>query len=226
MTTDNLKSITLWSGDPNVQTFRSAYGMASSFEVSGDASGTDGVTCTYNATALYPAQVASPTYPAYTPGVLLMPSAMQVWLDTTLAIGTTEVAGRVVSASVSTPLNRTYKYYAKGATSDLSFSETGIGKRSATAKIAVSFDSAAVANEYAHFVNDTIVKLRIRYNGPNIEGALYHFVEYDVYGTVDDINWTEIEGTNRGMEMTVVSQWDSATNADYVVRVQNNRTAL
>ena len=40
------------------------------------------------------------------------------------------------------------------------------------------------------------------------------------------MEWGDLEGANRTISLTVMSQYDTTLAADYAVRVQNTRTAL
>src|SRR3954468_13361968 len=72
MTSDDLKSATIYFGDPNVQIFQSAYAMAEELTVSADATGTDAVTWSVKGVGKFPARVTAPALPAQNVGDLLM----------------------------------------------------------------------------------------------------------------------------------------------------------
>jgi hypothetical protein len=227
---DNLKSATLYFGDPNMTSvMQAAYAMAEELNISADASGTDGVTWTINGKAQFPTMVSSPTLPAQTIGSLLMPGAMQMWLDTSSALGTTAVTGRLISTDWTIPTGVSFKHRAVGPTGGLGFGATGRGKREATASVVVEFNDAAIAAEYAHFAAGTTVKLRVRLNGDLIESVTpdyYEYVQLDIVGTLSDLEWGDLEGTNRTLGLTVTSQYDATLAADYALYVQNTKTAL
>jgi hypothetical protein len=232
MNADDLKSGTFYSGDPNVQIFQAAYGMADNLKVDSDATGTDGVTWSLDATAQFPTRVSAPTFPAQNIGNLLVPGAMQLWIDTT-TIGTTEITGRFVSTSWSVPTGVTYKYYANGPTGSKNFTKTGRKKRHAELTIVVELNdlSMAAGAEYRLWEADTVVKMRVRLNGDAIEtvtGPLtyYYYTEMDIYGSLDAPGWGDVEGSNRTIEFTVQSEYDATAGADYVLRAQNTRTTL
>jgi|SRR5690242_13311858 len=233
MNNDDLKSATFYSGDPNVQVFQAAYGMADNLKVDCDATSTDGVTWSLDATAQFPARVAAPTFPAQNIGNLLIPGAMQLWIDTASAIGTTEITGRVVSTSWSIPTGVTYKYYANGPTGGRGFTKTGRKRRHAEVTVVFELNdlSIGVGTEYRLWEADTSVKMRVRLNGDAIEtvaGPLtyYYYTEIDIYGPLDALAWGDVEGSNRTMEFTVQSEYDATAGADYVLRAQNTRTTL
>ena len=55
-----------------------------------------------------------------------------MWLDTSSAIGTTAITGRLISAEHVIPVNYGYKYLAVGPTGSKTYTRTGRGKRSMT----------------------------------------------------------------------------------------------
>lgn len=233
MTSDDLKSATMYWGDPNVQIFQSAYCMGDELTVSADASGTDAVTWAANGVGKFPARVASPTLPAQSIGDLLMPGAMQLWMDTSSAIGTTEVTGRFISTDWTIPTGNVYKYYAGGPAGGLGFTKTGRAPRHAEATITVELntDSIAAGKEYLTWEADTVAKMRIRLNGGAIETVAgpityYSYIQLDIYGALDALEWGDVEGANRTMTFTVQSEYDSTLGADWSLSAQNTRTTL
>jgi len=228
MTSDDLKSATLYFGDPNVQIFQSAYAMADELTISADASGTDAVTWSIKGMGKFPSRVAAPTLPAQNIGDLLMPGAMQLYIDTASAIGTTEITGRFISTDWTIPTGNAYKYYAGGPTGGLGFTKTGRAKRHAEATITVELNDLSIGTgkEYLTWEADTVVKMRIRLNGSLIEGALYNYIQLDIYGALDAFAWGDVEGTNRTMTFTVQSEYDTTLGADFSLSAQNQRTTL
>lgn len=231
MTSDDLKSATLFFGDPNVQIFRSTYGMITDMTISADASGTDGATWSVNGTGQFPSRVSAPTLPAQSVGDLLMPGAMQLWIDTSSAIGTTEVTGRFVSTEWRIPTGVTYKYYAGGPTGGLNFTKHGRAKRHAEATITVELNETSIntGKEYLTWEADTTVRMRIRLNGSLIESVTpdyYSYLELDIYGPLDAFAWGDVEGSNRTMTFTVQSQYDSTLGADFSLKAQNTKTSI
>lgn len=231
LTSDDLKSATLYSGDPNVQTFRSDYCMADELTVSADATGDDGATYGLKGMGHFPTKVSAPTFPAAIPGDLLMPGAMQLWIDTSSAIGTTEVTGRFISTDWTVPTGVSYKNYANGPAGGLGFTKTGRKKRHAEAKIVVELNDVSLAAEYAQWEADSIVKMRIRLNGGLIETvagpiSYYSYVQLDIYGPLDALAWGTVEDTNRTMEFTVQSEYNSTLGASFALYAQSTRTTL
>jgi hypothetical protein len=226
ITSDDLESATFYFGDPNEQIFQAAYAMAQEMTITSDPSGTDGVTMSINGIAQPWTTVSPPTMPAQIVGDLVTPSEIQLWLDTSSAIGTTEVTGRVVSASHTIPTGITVKHLGKGPGSNLGFTRTGRTKRQITTTFVVEFDTLT---EYNYWLNQTVVKCRIRHNGPQIEAVTptyYQYLEVDTYGPLSSFAWAELEGSNRTLGFTILSEYDATLGASFRVAVQNTRTAL
>lgn len=231
ITSDAIKSATLYSGDPNVQVWQSSYCMADELTVSADATGDDGATWSMKGQGHYPVAVAAPTYPAAIPGDLLMPGAMQLWIDTSSAIGTTEVTGRFIKTDWTIPTGVTYKNYANGPTGGLGFTKVGRDRHAATASITVELNDTSIGagKEYLTWEADTVVKMRIRLNGALIESVTpdyYSYIQLDIYGALDALAWGDVEGTNRTMTFSVESEYNSTLGASWALYAQNTRTTL
>lgn len=226
ITADDLKSGTLYAGDPNVQIWQAAYCMADELTVSADATADTAATFTMKGGGYFPTRVSAPVFPAAVPGDLLMPGAMQLWIDTASAIGTTAITGRFIKTDWKIPSGVSYKNYANGPTGGLNFTKTGRKPRHAEATIEVELNDVSVAAEYASYEADTTVKMRIRLNGALIETTLYSYVQLDIYGPLDAFGFGEVESTNRTMTFTVQSQYDSTLGASFSLSAQNQRTTL
>lgn len=231
ITSDDLKSASLYFGDPNVQIWQAAYCMADELTVSADATADTAATFALKGMGKFPTRVTAPVFPAAIPGDLLMPGAMQLWIDTSSAIGTTEITGRFIKTDWTIPTGMTYKNYANGPTGGLSFTKTGRAKRHAEATIEVELNDLSVGalKEYQTWEADTIVKMRIRLNGSLIESVTpdyYSYVQLDIYGALDALEWGAVEDTNRTMIFTVQSEYNSTLGASWALYSQNQRTAL
>lgn len=231
-TSDVLDSATFYYGDPNVQIWQAVYCMAEEMTIAADASGTDAATWTVKGFGRFPTEVSAPTLPAQNIGDLVMPGAMQMWIDTgATAIGTTEVTGRFISTDWTIPTGVTRKHYAGGTAGNLNFTKHGRKKRSAKATIVVELNDVSVgaAKEYLTWKADTNVKMRIRLNGSLIESVTpdyFSYVNLDIYGPLDAFDWGTVEDSNRTMQFEVTSQYDSTAATDFALSVQNARTAL
>ncbi len=165
----------------------------------------------------------APAFPAILSAPLISGAGMQMWLDTTEDIGTTEITGRLISAEHVIPVNYGYKYLAVGPTGTKTYSRVGRGKRSITTRVTLELTDLA---QYKLFVDGTVCKLRVRHNGSLIEGSLYHYVQVDTYGPLNFTDWGELEGTNRTITLEVMSQYDATLGADWSIAVQNDRATL
>lgn len=231
LTSDDIKSATLYGGDPNVQIWQAAGCMADELTVDADASGTDGCKWSLKGKGLFPSRVAAPSFPASIAGNLVVPGAMQLWIDVASAIGTTEVTGRFIKTNWKIPTGVTYKHYANGPTGGLGYTKTGRKKRHAEASITVELNDVSVGSnaEYQRYEADSVVKMRIRLNGPLIESVTpdyYEYLQLDIYGSLDALAWGDVEGSNRTMTFTVQSEYQSSPAHDFALSVQNQRTAL
>lgn len=228
------KSATFYFGDPNVQIWQSTYCMANQLTITGDAMGTDAVTWSMDGFARFPTRVSAPTLPAQQVGSLLMPGYMQLWIDTSSAIGTTEVTGRLASMEVNIPTGLVPKYYAGGPTGGLNFSSDGIGSRSAKLTFSVELNTTSIgaSKEYQQWEADTQLKVRARWSGSLIESVTpdyYEYIQCDLYGPLDALDWGDAEGTNRLMKFEVTSELNSyavAAGYDFALAVQNQKTTL
>ncbi len=232
ITSDDLKSATFWWGDPNVQIFRAAYGMAEELTIESDAGSEDGVTMAIKGFAKKAAPVSAPSAPAQTIGSLLVPGAMQLWVDYgATAIGTTAVTGRFLATSWTIPTGVKPKWYAAGTSFDGSFTRTGRETRQAKMDVTVELNSDSIAAnaEYDLYDDDTLVKVRCRLNGDLIESVTPDYYEYcqmDIYGRFGDFSWEEVEGVNRAMKLSIDSLYDATLGASFSLAVQNQSATL
>jgi len=227
MAADDLQAMTMYWGDPNIQQFQAAYCMPDEFVITADASGTDGAAMNLSGQGQFPAKIAPSSVPAMLNSPLLLPTAMQLWIDTA-TIGTTAITGRVVSAEVTIPTGVTRKWLAQGPGGNLGFGSIGRGKRHAELKLVLELPDMV---QYDQWVAATTLKTRLRINGPAIETVVgpvtyYHYVEFDIYGPLDGMEWGEHEGSNRTVELTIMSEYDTTAEHDWCVRVQTDRNAL
>jgi len=164
-----------------------------------------------------------PTLPSQTTGELIAGVDMQLWLDTSSAIGTTAITGRVVSAEHVIPVGYAYKFLAAGPGSSLTYTRVGRAVRSMVTTVVLELIDDAQINI---FEADTSAKLRVRHNGPLIEGSWYNYVEVDTYGYFDFEDWGDLEGANRTVTLSITSEYDTTLSADFRVAVQNDNAAL
>ena len=222
MASDDLQSLTLYWGDPNVQAFQVDYGMVDQVTVSADASSEDGCSMSAQGQGHFPAKTAPDSVPAQLNAPLLAPADMQLWIDASI-IGSTEVVGRVISAEFTIPSGVVYKWLATGPTGSQGYSGYGRKKRHAELKVVLELPDTT---QYDQWVAETVLKARLRLNGPIIESALRHYIQLDIYGPFDALDWGEYESANRTVAFTILSEYDSVAGHDFQVVVQNDRTTL
>jgi hypothetical protein len=222
MTSDTLESLTLYWGDPNIQVFQAAYGLLDELKITADAGGADGVTMSISGHAQFPSKQAPSEVPAMALGSLMPPQGMQLWIDTA-TIGSTAVTGRLISAEVTIPSGVTYKYQAAGPAGTLTYSAHGRGVRHAEMKLVFEVPDMT---QYDQWVAGTTLKARLRFNGALIETGFYEYVEVDIYGPFESHAWGEYEGSNRTIELTILSEYDATAGHDFCVRVQNDNESL
>ena len=220
---DDIKSATMWWGDPTIQIFQSTYTMINEVVIKNDASSDSGATVMVKGAGQFPTQVATPTIPASISWRMLPGQMMQMWIDTSSAIGTTAVTGRLISVEHTIPTGVTYKHFAEGPTSKLDFSSTGRDWSAAKTKIVLEVPDMT---QYDQWAAASTLKCRIRHNGPLIEAGFYYYVEFDIYGPFDALDWGENVGSNRTIQLTIESEYDPTLAADYRLAIQNARTSL
>ncbi len=226
MDASDLLALTAYWGDPNIQAFQADYCQPDELTLSADAAGTDGVVETLKGMGHFPALTAPASVPAIVQSPLLMPGAMQLWIDTA-TIGGTAISARLVSADVTIPSGLTRKNLAAGPTNDLQFSQVGRAKRHAEMKLVFEVPDLT---QYSQWVAGTVLKARLRLNGPAIVAVTgttwYYYIDVDIYGPFDALAWGENEGSNRTIELSILSELDATTGVDFAVRVLNNKTTL
>ncbi len=217
MTSDTLKSATLWAGDPNTQIFRAAMAMIEEMTITADGKGTDGTMFSANLMAKLETKVAAPTAPAVPAPISLMPSQLQVWLEpnSTNAYGTTDVTSRVLSVEHVLPTGVTYKF-GPGSTT---IKRTGVKKVQPSTTLEFEFESTA---EYDIVRSGLPVRVRAKHLTANLLDATnYGFVQVDMYGPLTEMDWGDYEDSNRTLKITIPALYDTTIATDVRVTVQN-----
>jgi hypothetical protein len=230
MTADNLRSATLWWGDWDTQTGRTAYNMLESFAFSNDANSTEAATCTVSGMGQFPEILTKPALPTAVIGQMIRGRHMRVWIDTgSDAIGTTEVTGRLVSATHEITTGVTLKRHGSDPSGGLGFNQTGRNHRARMLTTTFTMELYGL-EQYTLWTNKTFCKVRIRHYGNLIETEsatdFYHYIEFDSYGPLTELEWGENADSNRVATFTQQSFYDADLAADFAVRIQNDRTAL
>jgi hypothetical protein len=225
MDADDLKTATMiW--DLQAQSIYSDFCVGTSLTLSNDATNTDGLTMQVSGFGHFPADIAAPTPIASIAGTdLLVGQAMQLFMDTSSAIGTTAITGRLLSAQHVITTGAVPKYVAAGPTSTLEFASVGRDKNAARCVTTLTLEVPDMT-QYDIFTAGTVTKTRVRHNGALIESTFYNYVEVDTYGILKNPQWGEAYGTNRTVTFTIESLKDATLGADFRVAVENARTAL
>ena len=226
MTTDVIKSATAYWGDPNQAVLQSPFTMMQSMTWEADASTEEGTTSSLTGFGIFPETLTGggiPALPAVDIGPVLVPGRMQLWIDTTNPIGTTEITGRVVRAGGTINSGAVPKYMATGPAGNLSY--VTVGRQKTHPELTVTTDMVDMA-QYDLFKNGNNVKVRVRVNGPEIETGFYYYFEQDIYGEMDSMDWSDLEETNRTFEFTILGEKDPTLGSDTRVAIQNTKTAL
>jgi len=223
MDADDLASQTLFWGDPAITVWRSVYHMLDTLTIAGDVGGTGGVTMAFKGGAYFPTEHDPDSVPTARAAPLLVPYEMQLWIDSGVdAIGTTAITGRVVGAEFTIASGVTRKWCATGPAGAVNFQSTGRKKRHAELKLTMELPGTT---QYDQWVAHTTLKARLRFSGPVIAETLRHYVQLDIYGPFEALEWGELEGSNRTIQLSILSEMQSTTY-DFQVVVQNNRNAL
>lgn len=217
MTSDTLKSMTLFGGDPNNQVFRAAMGMVQEITISADGKGTDGTMFNATLMAKEETKVADPTVPAVPVPLSIMPAQLQVWLETSTsaAYGTTDVTSRILSVEHVLPSGVTFKF-GPGSTT---VKRTGIQKVQPTTTVELEFDGTT---EYDTFRAGLPVRIRAKHlTAGLLDATNYGFVQVDMMGALTDVDWGDYEDSNRTIKFTIPAIYDTSIASDVRVTVQN-----
>lgn len=227
MTSDDIEAATLFFGDPNMSNIlRGAYGLISQLRIASDATGTDGATMSIQGVTANPTKQSAPSMPTRDTGELVAGINLSMFLDTSSAIGTTEVTGRVLKAEHTLSTGIEPDWVAVGPDGSITYTGHQRGKAQLVTTFELDFD------DYTQFdlVTDTPVKLRIVHNGPFIETDssidYYHGVRVDTYGLLRFTGWGDKGGITRTAQFEVRSQYDATLGADYSIQVTNEVDAL
>lgn len=227
---DDVKTATVWWGDPNIQYWQSDFAIANSLNFSNDSNQARGARFSIDGMAGFPSKVSAPTLPSNIGGRLLrnMVNA-QVWMDAVSAIGTTAVTGRVLAANHRLTTGLFPKFLAAGPLAAMDYGDVGIEKAGIRLITDLTLEVPNMT-EYDLYAAGTTVKLRVRHNGPVIDvygggSNSYRYAEFDNYGPLKNLRWGENRG-NRQVTFTVESLHDATLGASFRVAVQNSRSSL
>lgn len=221
MSTDPALSATFWSGDPNVQIWVADYHMLDDYTVTFDASSDEAVSFSANTVGRPWSEATDPVIPTQTEMVPAYGIDASLWVDTSSAIGTTAITGRLVNGEWRIVRSRSRKRHARGAGATRTFDATGIGRDHA--ELDLTFELYDLAQTDL-FVDETDAKVRLRLNGALIEGSLYNYYQADIYGKLQDLAFDTFMDTNRTVTFTIMSTYNAHARSaghDWQVVVQN-----
>lgn len=231
MVADDLLSMTaIW--DLSVQSLVSDFCVVDTATLANDANSVDGLTIQLSGAGGFPADIATPTPAANIAGAKMPGIKMQLWIDTSSAIGTTELTAThsIVSASHTFTTGITYKHLSAGPLSSLDFAQIGRDKAAVRCVTNLQLEMPDMAL-YDIFAAGTVAKVRVRHNGALIETvagplSFYNYCQVDTYGVMKFTGWGENVGSNRVANYTIESIKDATLGAGYQLLVQNARDDL
>lgn len=220
---DAIKASSFWWGDPNIQIFRSAFCMATELVIKTDTE--EGVaTVELKGIGNLPGKVSAPTVPASIAGETATGVAMQLWIDTSSAIGTTEITNRLLSAEIIISTGVVEKRRAAGSSATGDYN--GIGRKEFAVTLKLVFELPDT-DQYDNWSAADTLKVRLRLNGPNIESTFFNYLTLEIYGPFSMLDWGDYaDGANRTIQLTIESEYDATAGHDFQVVVQNQRTSI
>jgi hypothetical protein len=229
-TSSTVKTATMWFGSANFWQNR-GYSTIESLEFTNSADSEDAATVKVsgfgNTAAL---GTTAPTIPAISTGSLLPPGMMAMWLDTSSAIGTTAIANRLISATHKITTGYTeggMKFWPLGTDGATNRGYSALARDAASMRLETTITlEIPDLTQIALWEAATFTKLRIRHYGKLIATTEYHYVDFDTYGPLEDLQWGTYAGTNRVVTFTVKSHYDATLAAQARVAVQNESAAL
>ena len=223
MTTDTLKSATLWGFDANITALEAKYAMCDELVIRSDMQGESGLELDASGWCQVPVVEAAPTAPPLVTGDLIMPQTLQLYMDTA-TIGTTEVTGRVLSAELTIRTGVTYKWLSQGSTFTTNdYTRVGRKKRHCELKLVLEVPDTV---QLALALAGTYYKTRVKWSGALIETPHKWYVQADIYGSVDVMDWGVHAESNRTLALTILSQYDATATHDLQVLVMHNSATV
>jgi hypothetical protein len=229
---NEIETATIYWGDPSVKMFQGGGGTIDELSITADGTGEDGTMMSLSGhTQALTALGANPAFPALAIGPVVVPMDFQVWIDEISgggSIGTTAISGTVLSAEHTITRNLAYKFIPDGPGGAHTYTRIGYNKYHLVTNLRMEFMDV---DQYTNYDDpDALMAVRVRHNGPYIEdvaaAATYQYLEVDSYGPYDTLTWGEYEGTNRTMDLTIITEVNAALGSSYRIAVQNTSAAL
>lgn len=221
-TADNLKTATFYWKDPtDGDIFRAPFSYIEELTLTSDSTSNSGVTWSASGQGNALSLVTVPVLPAQLIGSILLPMKKTVYLDLQSGtIGTTQLA-EVAKVEHAMTNNISPKFFDNA---NLTYTRIGRGKRVMKATFTMEYDETIY--NYTQGTSPTLMGLRTRYTGDLIEGALYEYIEADVYGRIKFEGWEDIFDTNRGMKLSITSRVKSSLGSGWRLATQNTQTTI
>lgn len=218
----NTKTATLWADGYNTAGtgyFKAAGGILKQLTFTNDASSTNTAQLTVNGVCTTPSTSTSMSAATIAQGELLEPLTMQLWIDTSSAIGTTEITGQIVRAEHQLDSRIVEKFIPVAPASALqTINGRGIAKRVGL-KTRVTL-LALNTGQWTNLTNGTAVKVRVRHSGSIIASSYRYYAEFDTYGVLENLQWGAYEGANRTVSFEIQSRYDATLAADYRIAIE------
>lgn len=214
---NKVKTATVWFPQRDDVIWRAPYAFLQELTVKADAKGDGLVTAQAKGLAKGSANVSAPaSYPAQVNGTMFPARWTQLFIDET-TIGTTDCTSLLSSVEISCPTGLTPAYFSQGPTGDLSFTRLEHSERGP--KITLELDLAD-DTYMSHWAADTVLKFRVRFNSDVIESTFRHFVEFDFYGPLGDLDWGEGAGS-RLAKFVIEGQYHDDIDTSFRWNVRN-----
>jgi len=201
-----------------------SYGIVQQVVFTNDASGANVAQLSLNAKCNYPVDLdlTGLVFPSIRTPVKFHPLKMQMWLDTSSVIGTTELAGRIVKVT-HTIMNGVQELFVPiGASADVpDYSNVAYGLRAGVktdVQIRLATDSllSDVFKEY--------VKLRVRHNAEALTNG-FAYLEVDTYGKLT-VNSRDTVGDNvTAWNISIEGELDVTLGSDCRIALARRKPA-
>lgn len=143
----------------------------------------------------------------------------KVYIDTTLAFGTTQRVGALVSADIDIEVGTDPRHTLDGQRNP--FRIAVVGARKISAKVVVEYDAQT---EYTAAHAGTAKRVRVRATGPTLGASTYN-CQIDLPGTWESHEWGDDDGVVTE-QLTLTGQYDATPAADVAASVTNDSAAL
>ncbi|ABX03310.1 hypothetical protein Haur_0662 [Herpetosiphon aurantiacus DSM 785] len=227
MTSANTKFATLWFGDPNVQTFRAAFGGLNNLKLTSNVVGNAATKLDLDGFAQFMEAVTTPALPAQTAGDLVIPSDLECWIDQgSDAIGTTPATFRVIQVEHTFQPGLEPDKSASGPSGNRTWNRVNVGVSSPQTILTLYFDDLT---DYDRWRNGVRCKVRVRHNGSFIETVAgnpsYRYLEVDGYGVLKAMTWGAQKNA-RTIKLTLDHAYEPTIGSDLRIACQNTKTTV